>query len=469
MPAKTVMLWPELTAVLNIKWKSIVVQSQDTLNPLKRMVQHLLDEAKKQGATAAEAGISQETGLSATARLGEVESLEHHCDQSLGITVYFGQKKGSASSNDWSEASIKETVKSACSIARYTGEDAYAGLPETDLLATEFPDLDLNHPWPIDARAAIALAIECEAAARSHHPAISNSEGATVNSHQGIRVLGNSLGFLQGRESTRHSISCSVIAQHDGAMQRDHWYSVARNPEQLETASTVGAKAAERAVRRLQARSLSTRQCPVLYAAEVASGLLGSFVGAISGGNLYRKSSFLLNALDTRVFPEFVRIYEQPFLKAGLGSAAYDAEGVATRERDIASDGILRGYVLNSYSARKLGLHSTGNAGGVHNLSMDNTGHDFPALLKLMGSGLLVTELMGQGINMVTGDYSKGAAGFWVEQGEIQFPVEEITIAGNLKDMFENMVAVGNDVDYRGNIRTGSILIGHLSVAGNPE
>jgi len=443
------------------------VQNQDTLTPLKRIVQHLLDEAKNQGASAAEAGISQETGLSATARLGDIESLEHHCDQSLGITVYFGQKKGSASSNDWSEASIKETVNSACSIARYTGEDAFAGLPEAHLLATEFPDLDLNHPWPIDAHAAMALAIECEAAARSYHPAISNSEGATVNSHQGIRVLGNSLGFLQGRESTRHSVSCSAIAQHNGAMQRDYWHSVARNPEHLETAAAVGAKAAERAVRRLQARSLSTRQCPVLYAAEVASGLLGSFVGAISGGNLYRKSSFLLNALDTQVFPDFFRIYERPFLRAALGSAAYDAEGVATHERDIVNDGILRGYVLNTYSARKLGLRSTGNAGGVHNLSLDDTGQDFPALLKLMGAGLLVTELMGQGINKVTGDYSRGAAGFWVEHGELQFPVEEITIAGNLKDMFKNIVAVGNDVDYRGNIRTGSILLANLSVAGN--
>jgi len=462
------MAWTESCFIRFIHlWKSNAVQNQDTTKPLQRIVQHLLDEAKKQGACAAEAGISQETGLSATARLGDVESLEHHCDQSLGITVYFGQKKGSASSNDWSEASIKETVRSACGIARYTGEDAYAGLPEADLLATEFPDLDLNHPWPIDAHAAIALAIECEAAARSYHPAISNSEGATVNSHQSIRVLGNSLGFLQGRESTRHSISCSVIAQHDGAMQRDYWYSVARNPEQLETAATVGAKAAERTVRRLKARSLSTRQCPVLYAAEVASGLLGSFVGAVSGGNLYRKSSFLLDALDTQVFPDFIRIYERPFLKAALGSAAFDAEGVATHERDMVSAGLLRGYALDTYSARKLGLRSTGNAGGVHNLCLDHTGHDFLALLQLMGTGLLVTELMGQGVNRVTGDYSRGAAGFWVERGEIQFPVEEITLAGNLKDMFKNIVAVGNDVDHRGNIRTGSILIATLSVAGN--
>lgn len=445
----------------------MTVQNQDSINLLKDIVQCLLDEAKKQGATAAEAGISQETGLSATARLGDVESLEHHCDQNLGITVYFDHKKGSASSNDWSQTSIKETVSAACSIARHTGEDTYAGLPDADLLATEFPDLDLFHPWPIDAHSAIALAIECEAAARAFHPAISNSEGATVNTHQGIRVLGNSLGFLQGRESTRHSISCSVLAQHNGAMQRDYWYTVARKPELLETAAAVGTKAAERTLRRLQARSLSTRQCPVLYAAEVASGLLGTFVGAISGGNLYRKSSFLLNAIDTQVFPESFHIYEQPFLKTALGSTAYDAEGVAPQARDIVSNGLLRGYVLNSYSARKLGLRSTGNAGGVHNLSLDSSTHDLPALLKLMDTGLFITELMGQGVNMVTGDYSRGAAGFWVERGEIGYPVEEITLAGNLKDMYKNIVAVGNDIDYRGNIRTGSILIGNMSVAGN--
>ncbi len=441
--------------------------NQDAIDGMKNIVQELLNEAKKRGASAAEAGLSQETGLSATARLGDVESLEHHCGQSVGVTVYFGQKKGSASSNDWSLASIKETVNAACSIARYTGEDACAGLPEAEWLATAFPDLDVNHPWSLDADAAIALAIECEAAARAYHPAIGNSEGATVNSHQGVQVLGNSLGFLQGLESTRHAISCSVIAQHEDSMQRDYWYSVAANPEQLEAVAVVGAKAAERAVRRLNARSLSTRQCPVLYAAEAASGLLGSFISAVSGGNLYRKSSFLLDALDTPVFPEFIRIYEQPFLKAALGSAAYDAEGVAPRARDIVSEGVLRGYVLSTYSARKLGLKSTGNAGGIHNLGLDSSGYDLPALLKLMGSGLLVTELMGQGVNTVTGDYSRGAAGFWVEGGELCYPVEEITIAGNLRDMFKSIVAVGNDTDCRGSIRTGSILLGNVSVAGS--
>lgn len=426
----------------------------------------MLDEAKQQGASAAEAGLSQENGLSVTARMGEVETIEHHCDQGLGITVYFGQRKGSASSTDLSPDAIKETVGAACSIARYTSEDKFAGLPDQALLATEFPDLDLNHPWPLTADEAIALAIECEAGALAVHPDITNSEGATVNTHQGIRVLGNSLGFLQGRLSTRHSMSCSVVAQRGDSMQRDYWYSVARNAKALEAAAAIGNKAGERAIRRLEARRLPTQQCPVLYCAEVASGLLGSLVGAISGGNLYRKSTFLLNALDTQIFPEFVHIYEQPLLKGGLGSSAYDGEGVATQARDIVRDGYLRGYVLSTYSARKLGLQSTGNAGGVHNLSITTGANDFRSMLELMGTGLLVTECIGQGVNMINGNYSRGAAGFWVERGEIQYPVEEITIAGNLKDMFRKIVAVGNDVDYRGNIRTGSILIERMSIAG---
>ncbi|HEY8034076.1 MAG TPA: metalloprotease PmbA [Methylobacter sp.] len=442
------------------------MQNHEQINHLKSIVQDILDEAAKQGASAAEAGLSQENGLSVSARLGDVETIEHHCDQGLGVTVYFGQRKGSASTSDLSAASIKETVGAACSIARYTGEDQYAGLPEKELLATEFPDLDLNHPWNISVDGAIALAIECEDAARSYHEEISNSEGASVDTHQGIRVMGNSLGFLQGYASTRHSLSCSVLAQRGDSMQRDYWYTVARNARDLEAAVEVGKKAAERTLRRLQARSLSTRQCPVLYCAEAASSLLGSFVGAISGGNLYRKSSFLLDALNTQVFPEFVRIHEQPYLKGALGSSTYDGEGVAPQTRDIVSEGILRGYVLSTYSARKLGMRSTGNAGGVHNLTIDPGKLDYQGMLKELNTGLLVTELMGQGVNMVTGDYSRGAAGFWVENGVIQYPVEEITIAGNLKDMLKNIVAVGNDVDYRGNIRTGSILVERMSIAG---
>ncbi|WP_404359826.1 metalloprotease PmbA [Methylotuvimicrobium sp. KM1] len=442
------------------------MQNREEISRLENLVQSILDEAKLQGATAAEAGLSVDSGLSVTARLGDVETIEHHRDQGLGVTVYFGQRKGSASTTDLSNASIKETVVAACSFARYGSEDPYAGLPEQEWLATEFPDLDLFHPWSLAADRAIELAIACEDAARSYSTEITNSEGATVTSHQGIRVLGNSLGFLKGSESSRHSISCAVLGQRGDSMQRDYWYSVARNPDLLEAVDSIGRKAAERTVRRLQGRGLSTRQCPVLYSAEVASSLFGSLIGAISGGNLYRKSSFLLNALDTRIFPEFVHIHEQPYMVGALGSAAFDAEGVKTRARDIVADGILKDYVLSTYSAKKLGLVSTGNAGGVHNLIVDSGNDDFAGMLKKLGTGLLVTELMGQGVKMVTGDYSRGAAGFWVENGEIQYPVEEITIAGNLKDMFKNLVAVGNDVDYRGNVRTGSVLIERMSIAG---
>jgi PmbA protein len=442
------------------------VQTQ-RLSQLQTVVEQLLEEAKLQGATAAEAGLSVDDGLSVTARLGVVETIEHHCSQGLGVTVFFGNRKGAASTTDLSPESIKETVSAACSIARYTSEDDCAGLPDEELLATEFTNLNLYHPWDLSSEKAIEMAIECENAARFYHPEINNSEGATVSTHRGISVLGNSLGFLQARQSSRHSLSCSVLAQRGYDMQRDYWYSVARNAQFLEDPKEVGEIAAERTVRRLGGRSLSPRQCPVLFSAEIASSLLGSFIGAISGGSLYRKSTFLLDALNTQIFPSFIHIHEQPHLIGGLGSAMYDGEGVATRHRDLVRGGILQDYVLSTYSARKLGLKSTGNAGGVRNLTITPTGGDFQSMLQLLGTGLLVTELMGQGVKMVTGDYSRGAAGFWVENGVIQYPVEEITIAGNLKEMFKNIVAVGNDVDLRGNTRTGSILIEQMSIAGN--
>ncbi len=445
------------------------MQNKEEIARLEAVVANVLEEAKNQGASAAEVGLSIESGLSVTCRLGAVETIEHHRDQGLGITVFWGQQKGSASVTDLSEASIKDSVKAACSIARFSGDDRYAGLPDPDRLATQFPDLDVCHPWALSADQAITLALDCETVARELDPLISNSEGATVNSHQGISVLGNSLGFLNGYESTRHSLSCSVIGQQGDDMQRDYWYTVARNANDLDSSRYVGAMAAERVVRRLGAQSLSSRQCPVLYAPEVAASLLGHFVGAISGGSLYRKSSFLLDALETQVFPDFIRIHEQPFLPKALGSSAYDGEGVAAQAHDLVTDGILASYVLSSYSAKKLGMVTTGNAGGVHNLTIEPGDQDQRGLLATMDTGLLVTELIGQGVNSMTGDYSRGAAGFWVEGGVIQYPVEEITIAGNLKDMYQNIVAVGNDVDLRRNTRTGSILVAQMTVAGSTE
>lgn len=433
---------------------------------LEALVQLVLDEAKACGATGAEAGISLEAGLSVTVRLGEVETLEYHRDRGVGVTVYVGRRKGSASTADFAAQALRETVRAACDIARYTSEDDCAGLADAALMATDIPDLDLCHPWDIDAAGGIEIARRCEAAARDADPRISNSEGATLSSHQGLRVYGNSHGFIAGYPSTRHSISCSVIAGRDERMQRDDWYTIARCHEEMEAAEQVGHRAAERAVRRLDARRLSTRQVPVIFAADIATGLFRSFIGAIRGGALYRKSSFLLDHLGRQIFPDFVHIHEQPHLRGALGSAPFDGEGVATRARDLIGGGVLQGYVLDSYSARKLGMQTTGNAGGVHNLTVDSGMLDFDGLLREMGTGLLVTELMGQGVNMVTGDYSRGAAGFWVEHGVIQYPVEEITIAGNLKDMFRAVVAIGSDVECRGNYRTGSVLIEHMTVAG---
>ena len=443
------------------------ISHDEELSRLEATVTDALQEAKRLGATGAEVGLNVDTGLSLTVRLGEVETVEHHRSQGLGITVFIGQRKGSASTTDLRPEALSDTVSAACRIAQYAAEDEYAGLPDEALIAREFPDLDLHHPWRIDVEGAKAVALACEDAARSFHASITNSEGATLNTHHGMRVMGNSLGFLHGFRSSRHSLSCAVIGESGGDMQRDDWWTVARDSAELETAESVGRTAAERTVRRLDARSLDTRQCPVLFAPEVAAGLLGHFVAAIRGGNLYRKSSFLLDKLGQRVFPEFIHIHEQPHLRRALGSAPYDGEGVATHSRDLIRDGLLQSYVLNTYSARKLGMVTTGNAGGVHNLTLDPGDLDLAGMLKTMHRGVLVTELMGQGVNIVNGDYSRGAAGFWVENGQILYPVEEITIAGNLKQMFMNIVAVGNDVDLRGNTRTGSILIGEMTVAGN--
>ena len=443
--------------------KERVRQSQ---GDLQGIVTTILDEAKRQGASAAEAGVNAESGLSVTVRLGEVETVEHNRDKGLGVTVYFGQRKGSASTSDFSREAIRETVAAASAVAKYTAEDPCAGLAEAALMAKDIPDLDLYHAWELSAEHAIGLAQECEAAARETDKRITNSEGATVSSHAGYRVYGNSHGFLGAYPSSRHSVSCAVIADDGHGMQRDYWYTVARDSGDLESAHSVGRRAGERTVRRLNGRRLPTQQAPVLFVAEVAGGLFGSFIRAIRGESLYRKSSFLLDQLGEAVFPSFMRIHEQPHLRKALGSSPFDGEGVATRARDLISDGVLQGYVLDSYSARKLGMETTGNAGGVHNLTIDPGPLDFAGLLKEMGKGLLVTEMMGMGVNIVTGDYSRGTAGFWVENGEIQYPVEEITIAGNLRDMFKGITAVGSDVDTRGNTRTGSVLIERMTIAG---
>ena len=435
------------------------------LDDLKRLAEQLLDEAKRQGATGAETDISVDSGLSVTARLGDVETLEHHKDQDVAVVVYFGTRRGSSSSSDLTTEALKETVRAACRIARYTAEDKCAGLADPELMAHNYPDLDLDHPWELGAEQAVDIAIECEAAARIDKR-ITNSDGATVSRLRGASVYGNSQGFIGGYRATRHSLSCAVIGQQNGQMQRDYWYSVARDKAWLEQPQTVGRIAAERTLKRLGAHRLSTCQAPVIFEAGVARGLLGHFVSAISGGALYRKASFLVDHAGKQVFPSFVHIHEQPHLRGAMGSAPFDNEGVATRPRDLVTDGVLQGYVLSSYSACRLGLKTTGNAGGVRNLTIDPGPNDLSALLKLMDTGLLVTELIGHGFNMVTGDYSRGAAGFWIEGGEIQYPVEEITIAGNLKDMLLSMEAVGNDMDTRGNIRSGSIFIERMTVAG---
>jgi len=434
---------------------------------LTALVREILAEAKQQGATTAEAGVNISQGLSVSVRLGEVETVEHTRDKGLGLTVYIGQRTGSASTTDFGREALRDTVRAACAIARHTAEDDCSGLADPDRLAREIPDLDLHHPWNPGVNQAIVLARECEAAARGVDKRITNSEGASLSTHEGLEVYGNTHGFLGAVAGSRHSLSVSVIAQDEAGMQRDYWYTSARDAKALDTPATVGHLAADRTLRRLNARRLSTRQCPVLYEAPIAGSLLSHFVGAIRGGALYRQSSFLLDSLGKKVFTDFVRIHEQPHLKGALGSAAFDGEGVATAPRDLVHDGVLLGYVLDSYSARKLKMPTTGNAGGVHNLTIAPGPDDLAALLKRMDTGLFVTELIGFGVNTVTGDYSRGAAGFWVENGEIQYPVEEITIAGNLKEMFRHLAAVGSDVDRRGNIRTGSILIENMTVAGS--
>ena len=436
------------------------------LEQLENMVHEILQEAKAQGASAAEAAVSTDQGLSVTVRMGETETVEQTRDQGLGVTVFLGQHKGSASTTDFHASAIRETVNKACTIARYTSEDPCNGLGDPERMARDYPDLDLCHPWDIGVEEAAELALDCEQAARDSDHRITNSEGATLSTHSGSFIYGNTQDFVGGYPFSRHSLSCMVMAQDGESMQRDYWYSSSRLPAQLDSPLDIGQEAARRATSKLHARKLSTRQAPVIFRADIAPGLLLGLVSAVNGHAQYRKSSFLQAALQQQLFPEWVRIHENPLLPRGLSSAPFDNEGIATCAKDIIRDGVLQTYILDSYSARKLNMQSTGNAGGVKNLAIEPGHMDLTALLREMQTGLLVTELMGQGLNPVTGDYSRGAAGFWVEHGEIQYPVEEITIAGNMKDMYRQLLAVGNDTDNPGSINTGSWLFENMTIAG---
>ena len=436
------------------------------LDALKQISQDVLKLAKSAGASAAETEVSFGTGQNVSVRLGETENIEYNRDKGVSVTVYFGQQKGHASSSDLSPQALKDTVEAACNIARYTAKDAFCGLADASLMATDMPDLDLYHTWNVSVDDAAELAKTCEAAALNvDKKRITNSEGAGVSSSESVFAYANSHGFVGGNKSSRYSISCSVIAEHKGAMQRDYWYSSARDMRDMESAEYVGNLAGQRTVKRLGAKPIKTGQYPVLFEAPLASGLIGSLISAISGGNLYRKSSFLLDSLGKQVAAPLLNIEELPQLKKGVASSSFDSEGVATKARQLVESGVLNGYLLGSYSARKLGMQSTGNAGGSHNLIVANTGENFEQLLQKMGTGLLVTEVLGHGLNMVTGDYSRGAAGYWVQNGVIAHPVEEITIAGNMADMLQHIVAIGSDFIPNSSKQTGSILIENMMVA----
>ena len=423
--------------------------------------------AKDTGSSAAEAALSANAGLSVTVRNGALELVEHHQDKVLTVSAYRGQRKGTATTTDFSATGIAETVAAADSIARYAEEDPYAGLIDPARLAREFPDLDLDHRWDLAPQAAIDIAQQCNSAAQNFDPKVAQVDDVSVSRHQGLAGYANSDGFCASYRSSRHGISCVVIGESNGAMQRDYWYTVARDPQSLEAADHIGRRAAERTIAKLGARKLATEQVPVVFEAAIAASLIGHFVSAISGGALYRKASFLLDSIGRTIFPTHLNIDEVPHLARGLGSAPFDAEGAATSARSLVDKGVLQGYVLDSYAARRLGLESTGNAGGVHNLEVSHSSRRFAELLSDMGRGLLVTELMGFGVNLVTGDYSRGASGYWVENGEIAYPVDEITIAGKLSDMLKQIVAIGDDTDTRGNIRCGSILLESMTVAGS--
>ncbi|GAB3544011.1 metalloprotease PmbA [Noviherbaspirillum agri] len=446
-----------------------------TQDQLRELAQDMLRFAKEKGASDASVEISEGNGLSVTVRKGKIETIEQNKDKGIGVTVYLGEqghiRRGNASTSDFSTQSLKDTVEAAYNIARFTAEDDCAGLPDADTLEMNPRDLNLCYPWLISTEEAVEIAKRCEAAAFAVDKRVTNSEGASVYAQQSHFVAANTRGFMGGYPYSRHTISVSPIAGKGANMQRDDWYSSMRDPARLAKPEDIGRYAAERALARLNARKLDTRKCPVLFEAPLAAGLLGAFVQAVSGGALYRKSSFLLDSIGKEVFASHIQVVEDPHIVGGVGSSPFDEEGVKTLRRDVVKDGVVQGYFLSTYSARKLGMKTTGNAGGSHNLSLTSSltkpEDDFKAMLAKLGTGLLVTELMGQGVNYVTGDYSRGASGYWVENGVIQYPVEEITIAGNMKDMLRQIVAIGVDTLIRGTKETGSILIESMTVAGN--
>lgn len=444
---------------------AIDVSSETDL--LKRIGQMVIEGALKKGASQVEVGVSKDIGLSVEVRNQDVDTIEYNRDNNFGLTVYFGQKKGTANTSDLSEKSLYEALDAACSIAKYTQDDPCSGLADKALMARHPVDLKLDMPMGCTAESAKELALTCEQAGLAVSNKISQSEGATFSSHRNIRYYANSHQFSAAIASTRHSLSCSLIAENNQGMQRDYWYSISRDPNLLESSNQVGEKAADRVLRRLNQKKIATQKAPVLMVPEVARGLIANFCSGIQGSALYRKSSFLLNSLNQSIFPDFVNFEETPLLIGGLASTWFDSEGVATRAQKIVENGIVKTYLLNSYSARRLGMETTGHAGGVHNLQVSAMPLGFDDLVKKMQKGFVVTDLMGQGVNLVTGDYSRGAAGFWVENGEIQHFVDEVTIAGNLKDMFANLVAIGNDFDTRSSTLTGSWLLEEMTIAGN--
>lgn len=438
---------------------------------LREFAQTVLDHARAMGASGCECDVSEGFGLSVTVRKGSIDTLEHNRDKGIGVSVQFGSaphvKRGHASTSDFSPAALRQTVEAAVAIARHTAADDCAGLPEREQLARDLPDLDLFHPWHVSPEDAIEVAKRCEAAAFALSPKLRNTEGTSLSAQHSQFIFANSLGFMGGFPTSRHSLGCSMIAEEKGQMQRDDWYSSTRVPANMADPEALGRYAGERALARLRARKISTCQAPVLFEAPQAGGLIGHFVSAVSGVSLYRKSTFLLDSLGKPVFSKEISIEERPYEKQAMASSPFDEEGVATRERSIVREGVVEGYFLGTYSGRKLGMPSTGSSGGNHNLVIKPGTLDFRAMLKKLHRGLLVTELLGHGTNLITGDYSRGAAGYWVENGEIQYPVEEITIAGNLGDMFKSIVAVGSDVLVRGSRSCGSILVGNMTIAGN--